>query len=315
MKIYASGVMEAGSCPGLEADSQEPELCKPLDPLDSLRVRIDDSVFLLDKALLTQNCEYFRALFQSGMRECHQEEIHLKCLGVVGFVVVLRVLNGERPVLCSDEIVGAIECTAFLQIQALTKHLIDIINSDNCLLMYHTAATYGVWELSHNAALFIRDSYSDLREDIHTLPRELVEYVESLIPNSYMAVCTHSPSMELLQDLQRTVCYLDEEEREWKVLTHLPISTSTTMAGVAVLDNKLYIVGGVHDVSKKVVDSGFCYDPDSNTWSTIHNPQQLRYNFTLIGHEGCLYAIGGEYDRKTMSSVERCSSIQISALI
>ncbi|XP_037650702.1 kelch repeat and BTB domain-containing protein 13 [Sebastes umbrosus] len=294
MKIHDREVMESDSCPHF---SQQPS--------DSLRVNIDDSSFTVDKAVLAENCEYFRALFQSGMRECQQEEVHLQCVGVLGFLVMLRVLDGERPVLSSDQIVGAIECTAFLQVPALTKHLTNIVNSENCLLMYHTAATYGVWELSHTSALFIRDMYTDLKEHVRALPNKLVEYIESLLPSSYLAVCSHSPSTELLQDFQRTVCYLDEDKGEWKVLTHLPVSTSTTMAGVAVLDNKLYIVGGVLDVSKKVVETGFCYNPAFNTWTTICGSQQLRYNVTLIGHEGCLYALGGEYDTKALSSVER----------
>lgn len=289
MKNHSVEVMEPSSC----------------QPADSLRVNINNSSFTVDRSILAENCEYFRALFQSGMRECQQEVIHLQCVGVLGFLVMLRVLGGERPLLSDDQIVEAIQCAAFLQVSALTDHLINIINSENCLLMYHTAATYGVWELSHNSALFIRDMYADLRDDVHTLPNQLVEYIQSLLPSSYMAVCSHSPSSELLQDLQRTVCYLDEDSREWKVLTHLPVSTSTTMAGVAVLDNKLYIVGGVHDVSKKVVETAFCYNPATNTWTTICGPQQLRYNFTLIGHEGCLYALGGEYNMKALSSVER----------
>ncbi|KAK2853425.1 hypothetical protein Q5P01_006086 [Channa striata] len=216
-------------------------------PPNTLRVSINDNAFFVDKRTLSENCEYFRALFQSGMKECRQEEIQLHSVGTQGFLVLLQVLAGERPMLNSDQIVEAIECAAFLQVPALTKHLINIINSENCLLMYHTAATYGVLELSRRAALFIRDMYPDLREDVHTLPNKLVEYIESLLPSSYMAVCSHSPSTELLEDVQRTVCYLDEEHRGWRVLTHLPGSTSTTMAGVAVLDNKLYIIGGVHD--------------------------------------------------------------------
>ncbi|KAL7405452.1 hypothetical protein ABVT39_000986 [Epinephelus coioides] len=299
MKIHSGEVMESSSCPRF---SQQPGHC---EPADSLRVNIDGSSFIVDKSVLAENCEYFRALFQSGMRECQQEDIHLQCVGILGFLVMLRVLGGERPMLSSDQIVEAIQCAAFLQVSALTKHLIHIINSENCLLMYHTAATYGVWELSHSSALFIRDMYADLKDDVHALPIKLVEYIESLLPSSYMAVCSHSPSTELLQDLQRTVCYLDEDSREWKVLTHLPVSASTTMAGVAILENNLYIIGGVHDVSKKVAETGFCYNPAANTWSTICGSQQPRYNFTLIGHEGCLYALGGEYSMKALSSVER----------
>lgn len=287
-------MMESGSCPHLS--SERPH---------SLRVHISNNSFTVAKPLVAENCEYFRALFDSGMKESQQREIHLQCVGVQGFLVMLQVLDGGRPVLNGDQIVEAVACTAFLQVPALTKHLINSINSENCLLMYHTAATYGVWELAHSSALFIRDMYGDLREDVDTLPNNMVEYIKSLLPSSYVAVCSHSPTNELLKDSQRTVCYLDEEDREWKVLTHLPASTSTTMAGVAVLDNNLYIIGGVHDVSKKVVEAGFCYNPVANAWSTIRGPLQLRYNFTLIGHEGCLYAVGGEYNMTAMSSVER----------
>ncbi|XP_017159388.1 kelch repeat and BTB domain-containing protein 13 [Poecilia reticulata] len=271
---------------------------------DRLKVNVNGNIFSVDRTIMADNCEYFRALFQSGMRECQQEEVQLQSVGVQGFLVLLRVLQGEQPMLNSDQIVESIECTAFLQVPALTKHMMNIISSENCLLMYHTAAVYGVWELSHHSALFIRDMYADLKEDVHALPRQMVEYLESVSPSSYMAVCSHSPSSELLHDVQRTVCYLDEEHR-WRTLTQLPLSTSTTMAGVAVLDNKLYIIGGVHDVSKRVVETGFCYNPTDDTWSTICGPQQLRYSFTLIGLEGCLYALGGKFNMKDLSSVER----------
>ncbi|KAM4743670.1 kelch repeat and BTB domain-containing protein 13 [Anableps anableps] len=287
--------MEASNCPRTGHS----------ETVDRVRVNINGNIFSVDKIIMAENCEYFRALFQSGMRECQQKEVLLQSVGVQGFLVLLQVLQGQRPMLDSDQIVEAIECTAFLQVPALTKHMINIINSENCLLMYHTAAVYGVWELSHHSALFIRDMYTDLKEDVHALPSKMVEYIESVLPSSYMAVCSHSPSSELLQDVQRTVCYLDEEHRKWKALTQLPLSTSTSMAGVAVLDNKLYIIGGVHDVSKRVVEAGFCYNPADNTWSTICGPQQLRYSFTLIGHEGSLYALGGKFNMKDLSSVER----------
>ncbi|KAJ8398355.1 hypothetical protein AAFF_G00429250 [Aldrovandia affinis] len=273
--------------------------------METLRVRVEDSVFTVDRALLADNCEYFRALFESGMRECRQEEIHVKGLCARGFLIALAVLRGERPILSGEEIAEAIECAAFLQVDALARHLANIVNSDNCLLMCHTAATYGLRELHHSAALFIRDMYRDLEEDARGLPGDLLEYVESLVPSAYVTVGTHSPTIRLLQDFLRTVCYLDEDEQDWKVLTDLPIEASTTMAGVTVLENKLYIVGGVRDVTNRVVDSCFCYDPVGDAWSTFPGPQQLRYNFSLVGHGGCLYAIGGEYQRTAMSSVER----------
>uniref|UniRef100_A0AAY4BTH9 BTB domain-containing protein n=1 Tax=Denticeps clupeoides TaxID=299321 RepID=A0AAY4BTH9_9TELE len=268
------------------------------------QIKVEESVFAVDKALLLEGSEYFRALFRSGMKECRQQEIRVGGLSSGGFLLALSVLNGARPVLNADEIVAAIECAAFLQVERLVQHLIDSVNSDNCLLMYHTAGTYGLPELFRRAALFIRDMHRDLEDGLASLPKQLVDYVESLLPSSYVMVGTHSPSDELLRDPVRTVCYLDEDEQDWRVLTHLPVDVSTTMAGVAVLDNKLYIVGGVRDMRKNVVDSGFCYDPVMDAWSTFPSPRQLRYNLTLVGIDDRLYALGGVHERKPLSSVE-----------
>ncbi|KAL2077043.1 hypothetical protein ACEWY4_026547 [Coilia grayii] len=297
-------MVDLEQCPAVVDLEQSPAVADLEQCPAVVRVRVEGSVFPVDRALLASSCEYFRALFQSGMRESRQEEIRLQDLSAHGFLVALSVLLGSRPLLSADEIVQVIECAAFLHVPSVTEHLINIIDSDNCLLMYHTAATYGLLDLFKSVALFIRDMHGDLKDDLMCLPQEMISYVESLIPSSYVVVGTHSPSTELLQDTCRTVCYLDEEDDDWKVVTTLPLDASTTMAGVAVLDNKLYVVGGVADVSKNVVDSGFCYDPESDSWSMFPSPTQLRYNASLLGHEGALYALGGEFQRKPMASVE-----------
>ncbi|XP_013882165.1 kelch repeat and BTB domain-containing protein 13 [Austrofundulus limnaeus] len=162
-------------------------------------------------------------------------------------------------------------------------------------------------DLYHAAALFIRDMYRDLEADVKkSLPSELVSYVESLAPSVFVAVGAHVSCGRdtSVHAASRTVCYLDEKENDWKVLTDLPLEASTSMAGVTVLDNKLYIVGGVHGVHKQVVESCFCYSVEDNTWTRITSPAQLRYNFSLVGVDGCLYAIGGEFEQTVMSCVE-----------
>ncbi|XP_022620251.1 kelch repeat and BTB domain-containing protein 13-like [Seriola dumerili] len=306
----------------MSAHSSEPEDGSSWEPADSgrfppcsasglvsarLTLVVGDTHFSEEKMLLVQSCDYFRALYRSGMKECRQEEIHLKSLRARGFLIALAVLRGEMPVLDADDIVEAIECAAFLQVAPLTKHLINLIDSDNCLLMYHTAATFGLMDLYRTAALFIRDMYGDLEAEVRkTLPAELISYVESLTPSVFVAVGAHVTCGvdETIHAASRTVCYLDETGNNWKVLTDLPLEASTSMAGVTVLDNKLYIVGGVHGVHKQVVDSCFCYSVENNSWSRIPGPAQLRYNLSLVGADSRLYAIGGEYERTVMSSVE-----------
>uniref|UniRef100_A0A673IIH0 Kelch repeat and BTB domain containing 13 n=1 Tax=Sinocyclocheilus rhinocerous TaxID=307959 RepID=A0A673IIH0_9TELE len=271
-------------------------------------VRVEESVFTINRAVLGQNCEYFRALFRSGMKDSQLNEFHLQGgLKARGFLIAMAVSRGERPAIRDpDEIVEAAECAVFLQVDVLVQHLIDLLDTDNCILLYHTAAVYSLWRLFHSAAVFIRDAYSDVQDALEALPAELICYVESFSPALFVALGTHSPSMKILQDCYRTVFYLDEKPGTWKYLIDLPTDASTSMAGVAVVENRLYIVGGVRGVSKETVDLSFCYDTESNTWSVFNGPQQFRYNFTLVGHDGHLYGIGSEFHKRIMSSVEAC---------
>ncbi|XP_037134763.1 kelch repeat and BTB domain-containing protein 13 [Syngnathus acus] len=291
---------------GLASSSREKNAT--LDLTGRVRVKVEDSWFVLERAFLARHSNYFRALFQSGMLESKQEELHLKGgLHARGFLIALAVCKGEIPTLADpDELVDAVECAAFLQVPTLTRHLCDIVDSDTCLLLYQAAHIFGLEKLFHSAALFLCDAFEDLRETAEaTLPEELLRYSQSLSPVSYVAIGTHTPSTELLHDTFRVVCYLDEKEEEWKHLTHLPTICSTSLCGVAVLDNRLYIVGGVYGYNKETVDAAFCFDPESGLWTSLPGPQRPRHDFTLLGHEGRLYAVGGEYQKKNIAAAER----------
>ncbi|CAL8259986.1 unnamed protein product [Merluccius merluccius] len=240
------------------------------------------------------------------MRESRRGQVHLRNLCARSFLLAMHVFQGERPlILDADHIQETVECAAFLQAASLTKHLADLLDSHNCLLMFHSAAAFGLADLSHAAALFIRDMYQELEAEVsEALPPELASQVRSLSPSVLVAVGAHAPCTAGDTAASRTLCYLDEEEDVWKVLTDLPPQASTSMAGVTVLDNRLYVVGGVQGIQKQPMDLCFCYSVEGNVWSTIACPAQLRYNFPLIGLDGRLLAIGGESKHVSMSSVE-----------
>ncbi|XP_040198236.1 kelch repeat and BTB domain-containing protein 13 [Rana temporaria] len=272
-----------------------------------LSVTVEETVFTTDKDLLMEHSEYFRALFQSGMRESTQDQIQLHNLGALGFLITLRVLKGERPLLSCEEILQAVECASFLQVELLTKHLVNLIDSDNCLAMFQAAATYGLLDLFHASALYIRDIYDMLEEDIHCLPPDLVQYIDSITPSTFVAVGAHTPTIQFLEDASRTMCFLDEEKNQWQSLGCIPEEASTFLAGVTTMNNKVFIVGGARGANKQVVEKSFCYDGDQHSWSEFASPHQLRYEVTLVGHEGHLYAFGGEYERVPVASVEKYS--------
>ncbi len=175
-------------------------------PLGILRVRVEESVFTIDRAVLGKNCEYFRALFRSGMKDSQLNEFHLQGgLKARGFLIAMAVSRGECPAIIDpDELVEAAECAAFLQVDVLVQHLIDLLDTDNCILLYHTAAVYGLWRLYHRAAVFIRDAYSDVQDALEALPEELICYMGvafiSIVCRSRDSFAIHEDSAGLLQD-------------------------------------------------------------------------------------------------------------------
>lgn len=273
--------------------------------MGELQIEVEGKRFTVDKSLLVRNSEYFRALFESGMKESTQEELQLRGFSSLGFLTLLRVAGGEQPILDAEEILCAVECAAFLQAEPLARHLENLITTDNCLLMYQAAATFGILDLAHSAALYIRDVRRDLPAYPDGLPADLLEYVETLLPSTFVAVAAHTPTFEFMEDVSRVICYLDEEDNCWRPLGYLPENASTFLAGITTLDNKIYIVGGVHGANKLIVDLSFCYDADENSWSQFPSPQHLRYDVSLVAHESCLYAVGGELNRLPLKSVER----------
>lgn len=276
----------------------------PPGPEVPVQVWVDGQLFQAEQSLLVEHCGFFRGLFRSGMREARAAEVRLGALSAAGFGLALRVLRGERPALAADdELLQAVECAAFLQAPALARFLEHSVTSDNCSLLCDAAAAFGLRDVLHSAALFIRDGARELLAELE-LP-EARAYVAALRPSTYVAVSTHTPAPGFLEDASRTMCFLDEEEDAWRTLAALPLEASTLLAGVATLGNKLYIVGGVCGASKEVVELGFCYDPEGGTWCEFPSPHQPRYDMALAGFEGRLYAIGGEFQRTPMSSVER----------
>ncbi|KAE8284041.1 Kelch repeat and BTB domain-containing protein 13 [Larimichthys crocea] len=245
----------------IHAENATLDLEREEDQAGSVRVRVEDSWFTVERALLARYSNYFCALFQSGMIESHRDELHLKGgVRARGFLIALAVCRGEVPTISDpDELVEAVECAAFLQIACLVQHLCDIIDSDNCLLLYQAASIFG--------------AHTHLQWNCYMTPLGLF-------------------------------ATLTKKRESGKHLTDLPTLCSTSMAGVAVLDNRLYIVGGVYGYGKDTVDGSFCYNPETGVWTALPGPKQPRYDFTLLGYNGRLYAIGGEFKKRIISTAE-----------
>lgn len=73
-------------------------------------------------------------------------------------------------------------------------------------------------------------------------------------------------------------------------------------AGVGVLDNILYAVGG-HDgpLVRKSVEA---YNVETNTWHKVADMAFCRRNAGVVAHKGMLFVVGGDDGSSNLASVE-----------
>ncbi|XP_078473429.1 kelch repeat and BTB domain-containing protein 13 [Lampetra fluviatilis] len=281
-------------------------MSKP-SPTRDLRVTVEGVVFEVNRSRMAEHCDYFGALFRSGMRECQRDELEITgCITANGFSIMLRVLDDGATPLRADDVVDAVEAAGFLQVSALVAYLSAAVDSDNCVEMLVAASEYGVERARRCAAHFVRDVLDEPRfaSRLSLLSEEHRLHVSALQPSRLSAVGTYSSSNAYLDDKSRTVCCLDEVHNRWEVVTALPRSASSALAGIAVLNNKLYLVGGIRGMERDPVETTFCYDPLRRVWRELAGPIQPRYNLALLAHRDRLLAIGGEHGGIKLATVE-----------
>ena len=91
----------------------------------------------------------------------------------------------------------------------------------------------------------------------------------------------------------------------WTTLTAMPVGNSN--AGAAVLDSKIYIIGGrlkAGPASGGATDKVYIYDVKNNVWSKGPSLNQARTGSEACTLDGKIYSIGGASRGSNTSSVE-----------
>lgn len=90
-----------------------------------------------------------------------------------------------------------------------------------------------------------------------------------------------------------------------------PLSVPRYEFGVAVLDQKVYVVGGIathlrQGISYRRHESTVeSWDPESNTWTSVERMAECRSTLGVVVLTGELYALGGYDGQYYLQSVEK----------
>ncbi|XP_010209942.1 PREDICTED: kelch-like protein 28 [Tinamus guttatus] len=90
-----------------------------------------------------------------------------------------------------------------------------------------------------------------------------------------------------------------------------PLSIPRCEFGICVLDQKIYVVGGIathmcQGISyRKHENSVECWDPDTNTWTSLERMFESRSNLGVVVLAGELYALGGYDGQSYLRTVEK----------
>ena len=95
-------------------------------------------------------------------------------------------------------------------------------------------------------------------------------------------------------------CRYDIQTNSWSFVCSMSAVRST--AGVAVLEERLYVVGGRDSLS--CLNSGEFYDPHTNKWSPMPPMSVGRGGLGVTALHGKLYAVGGHDSLQPLDSVE-----------
>lgn len=85
--------------------------------------------------------------------------------------------------------------------------------------------------------------------------------------------------------------------------------THRMLSGIAVYDGKIYVIGGRLGNSNGITNALECYDPATDTWTTLNPMQTPREGLVAGAVDGTLYAIGGTSYTPGLKYNEEASNI------
>ncbi|XP_027899193.1 kelch-like protein 42 [Xiphophorus couchianus] len=267
-----------------------------------IAIVVDDRTYEVNKKKLIEKSDYFRALYNSGMRESTEDSVQLQGLSVPGLELVLEFINTSKVQVVNETLEDLIETASFLQVTSILKLLSSEIRQENCVELYSLSEVYGIHDLRTACLKYMSCHYHPMlrRPEFSSLPPAVRDQLREMrmkgtatlvVIGDFTCLSLDVPD----QDEPWSMLRYGEVEQRWKPLANNlpPDMINVRGYGSAVLDNYLFIAGGYRMTSQEI-SAVHCYNPCRNEWNQVAPLNQKRSNFKLLAVQGKLYAVGGQ---------------------
>ncbi|KAI8516108.1 protein polyubiquitination [Branchiostoma belcheri] len=293
--------------------------------MDEICVVVDEKRLHIQKNVLSEGSEYFRALLASGMKESQKNQVVLHGVSLPAFQVILEFLLTES-LCCNDVSVEEVLDTAvFLQMEGLLNYVTRNMTVATCVACLRIAEKHFIPSLGNAAYRFMTRHYIDLLKsaEFNRLPtlqkRRLASYRRTAVPpapfeqnnssqHCYLveyeptaaqfmcAVGNYNVASPKSPDDPRPLYVFNHLDAGWQNLGKFPDEHSTHGCSVCVIHNFLVILGGYTNAKRDSLQTkAFVYDPLFNSWSDfppLPTPRAL-LGLAAMENRDIIYALGG----------------------
>ncbi|XP_078664912.1 kelch repeat and BTB domain-containing protein 11-like [Branchiostoma floridae x Branchiostoma belcheri] len=293
--------------------------------------------FCLPKKSLMERSDYFRGMFESGMKESGQDVIEVRGMSSATFSILAGFITSSYLAVDGSSLEDVIEGIAFLQLQdaipACIDYLQNYLSSYNCLEVITIAEKHAFEQIVDAVYDFMgRDYLSFSRTETFQALKEREKERFRLVRSrgrQYLAVTRKEGCIPGSGKNVRDLFYYEEEDEKWKSFTQLPDDCSkfTINCSTAVVDNYLYIIGVLkHRIRSHQRPKGregpgcvsrfyyepinYQYNPLLEKWEKLAPFACRRKHFSLVALHGGLFAIGGITAESTLADGKFCESVE-----
>lgn len=232
----------------------------------------------VDVERLADCSEYFRALYNSCMRESEERLVNLSHVPSTVFHNLLQFCFLQKYFVPHNLLEEHLRVSTYLLVPGFTRCLLlslsEILTEQTFLDYLQLAEELGSVELYETVLMYLGTNLLELPHLSRSLDLHLQQEIVRIRSKGSPKLCCLRKENLVSRNSQETesarrLFRLDEDEGKWSTVTDLPFSADKWCFTTAVLFNYLYLIGGFRQHSKRGYEfkmASFRYNPLTNKW-------------------------------------------------